>query len=191
MTNLLLRIFVKDYENTASAQVRAAMGTLSGFVGIGCNFLLFMGKLLIGTLAGSVSITADALNNLSDASGSIVTLLGFKMAGKPNNKYSPEFKKEAAEKYLSGKYGGYDVLTRELGLRSSFQLKTWVRKYLLDPELLDQDGRHLGKKDGVQKGKPKKVNLKELSLEEQIEHLKMENAILKKAKALRKNYGEL
>ncbi len=63
------------------------------------------------------------------------------MAGKPNNKYSPEFKKEAAEKYLSGKYGGYDVLTRELGLRSSFQLKTWVRKYLLDPELLDQDGR--------------------------------------------------
>ena len=113
------------------------------------------------------------------------------MAGKTNNKYSPEFKKEAAEKYLSGKYGGYDVLTRELGLRSSFQLKTWVRKYLLDPELLDQDGRHLGKKDGVQKGKPKKVNLEELSLEEQVEHLKMENAILKKAKALRKNYGEL
>ena len=102
------------------------------------------------------------------------------MAGKPNNKYSPEFKKEAAEKYLSGKYGGYDLLSRELGLRSSRQLKDWVRKYLLDPKLLDQDGRHLGKKDGVQKGKPKKVNLEELSLEEQVEHLKMENAILKK-----------
>ena len=113
------------------------------------------------------------------------------MAGKTNNKYSPEFKKEAVEKYLSGLYGGYDLLSRELGLRSSRQLKDWVRKYLLDPELLDQDGRHLGKKDGVQKGRPKKVNLEELSLEEQVEHLKMENAILKKAKALRKNYGEL
>ena len=113
------------------------------------------------------------------------------MAGKPNNKYSPEFKKEAVEKYLSGLYGGYDLLSRELGLRSSRQLKDWVRKYLLDPELLDQDGRHLGKKDGVQKGRPKKVNLEELSLEEQVEHLKMENAILKKAKALRKNNGEL
>ena len=113
------------------------------------------------------------------------------MAGKPNNKYSPEFKKEAAEKYLSGKYGGYDLLSRELGLRSSRQLKDWVELYRQDPELLKQDGRHLGKKDGVQKGKPKKVNLEELSLEEQVEHLKMENAILKKAKALRKNYGEL
>jgi transposase-like protein len=113
------------------------------------------------------------------------------MAGKTNNKYSPEFKKEAVEKYLSGLYGGYDLLSRELGLRSSRQLKDWVRKYLLDPELLDQDGRHLGKKDGVQKGKPKIVKLEDLSLEEQVEHLKMENAILKKAKALRKNYGEL
>ena len=113
------------------------------------------------------------------------------MTGKPNKKYSPEFKKEAVEKYLSGLYGGYDLLSRELGLRSSRQLKDWVRKYLLDPELLDQDGRHLGKKDGVQKGKPKKVKLEDLSLEEQVEHLKMENAILKKAKALRKNYGEL
>ena len=113
------------------------------------------------------------------------------MAGKPNNKYSPEFKKEAAEKYLSGKYGGYDLLSRELGLRSSRQLKDWVELYRQDPELLKQDGRHLGKKDGVQKGKPKKVNLEDLNLEEQVEHLKMENAILKKAKALRKNYGEL
>ena len=110
------------------------------------------------------------------------------MAGKPNNKYSPEFKKEAAEKYLSGEYGGYDLLSRELGLRSSRQLKDWVELYRQDPELLKQDGRHLGKKDGVQKGKPK---LEELSKDEQIEYLKMENAVLKKVKALRKNYGEL
>ena len=112
------------------------------------------------------------------------------MAGKPNNKYSPEFKKEAVEKYLSGELGGMKVASRELGLRSREQLRQWTKLYQQDPELLKQDGRHLGKKDGVQKGRPKKVNLDELSLEEQIEQLKMENAILKKAKALRKNYGE-
>ena len=113
------------------------------------------------------------------------------MAGKPNNKYSPEFKKEAVEKYLRGEIGGLIMATRRLGLRSDTQLWNWVKLYQQDPELLKQDGRHLGKKDGIQKGRPKKVNLEELSLEEQVEHLKMENAILKKAKALRKNYGEL
>ncbi len=112
------------------------------------------------------------------------------MAGKPNNKYSPEFKKEAVEKYLSGKLGGIEIVARKLGLRSDRQLRNWIKLYRQDPELLNQDGRKLGKKDGVQKGRPKKLKLDELSLEEQIEQLKMENAVLKKAKALRKNYGE-
>ena len=69
MTNLLLRLFVKDADNTDSPKVRAAIGTLSGLVGIVCNILLFAFKLLVGTLTSSVSITADAMNNLSDASG--------------------------------------------------------------------------------------------------------------------------
>ena len=112
------------------------------------------------------------------------------MAGKPNNKYSYEFKKEAVEKYLSGRYGGYDRLTRELGLRSSNQLRSWTELYREDPELLKKDGRRSGKKDGVRKGREKKVKLDELSKDEQIEYLKMENAILKKAKALREDYGE-
>ena len=112
------------------------------------------------------------------------------MAGKANNKYSYEFKKEAVEKYLSGRYGGCDILSRDLGLRSPTQLKNWVKLYRQDPELLKQDGRRLGKKDGVHKGRPRKEKLDELSKDEQIEYLKMENAILKKAKALRKNYGE-
>ena len=112
------------------------------------------------------------------------------MAGKPNKKYTPEFKKEAVEKYLSGELGGMTTATRGLGLRSKTQLNKWVKQYQQDPELLKQDGRHLGKKDGVQKGKPKRVNLDELSKDEQIEQLKMENAILKKVKALLKNYGE-
>ena len=89
MTELLLRLFVKDHTDTGSLKVRSAIGALAGFVGIGCNALLFLLKLAAGTLAGSVSITADALNNLSDASGSIVTLVGFKMAEKPADAHHP------------------------------------------------------------------------------------------------------
>ena len=112
------------------------------------------------------------------------------MSGKSNNKYSPEFKKEAVEKYLSGELGGMTSATRKLGLRSDCQLRNWIKLYKQDPELLKQDGRNLGKKNGVRKGRPKKVNLDEMTKDEQIEYLKMENAILKKAKALRKDYGE-
>ncbi len=89
MTALLLRLFVRDYQNTDAPKVRAAYGRLAGLVGIVCNLLLFAGKLLAGTLSGSVSITADAVNNLSDASGSIVTLLGFKLAAKPADDKHP------------------------------------------------------------------------------------------------------
>ena len=89
MTNLLLRLFVRDYKEPKSPRVRGAIGKLSGIVGIACNLLLFALKILVGTISGSVSITADALNNLSDASGSIVTLVGFKMAGKPADEHHP------------------------------------------------------------------------------------------------------
>ncbi len=89
MTDLLLRLFVADHQNTDHPQVRSSIGRLSGAVGIGCNLLLFLGKLLAGALSGSVSITADALNNLSDATGSIVTLVGFKMASKPADEQHP------------------------------------------------------------------------------------------------------
>lgn len=100
MTEILLRIFVKNHRDTASPQVRTAVGRLSGGVGIVCNALLFLIKLLAGTLAGSVSITADALNNLSDASGSVVTLVGFKVADKPADAHHPYG--HARAEYLSG-----------------------------------------------------------------------------------------
>ena len=100
MTNFLLRLFVKNYRDTANPKVRSAVGSLSGTVGICCNILLFLGKLIAGTLAGSVSITADALNNLSDASGSIVTLIGFKVADKPADEHHPYG--HARAEYLSG-----------------------------------------------------------------------------------------
>ena len=89
MTGLLLRKFVRTYENTGDPAVRDAVGRLSGIVGILCNVLLFAAKFLAGTLTGSVAITADAINNLSDASSSVVTLLGFKLASKPADEKHP------------------------------------------------------------------------------------------------------
>lgn len=100
MTRFLLRLFVKNSENPSDKKVRAAVGRLSGIVGIVCNLLLFTFKLLIGTLAGSVSITADAMNNLSDASSSIVTLVGFRLAEKPADEDHPYG--HARFEYLSG-----------------------------------------------------------------------------------------
>ncbi len=78
-----LQKFVPNFRDTNAPAVRSCYGKLAGIVGIVCNILLFAGKLTIGTLSGSVSITADAINNLSDASAAVVTLVGFKMAEKP------------------------------------------------------------------------------------------------------------
>ena len=121
MTNLLLRLFVKDADNTENPKVRAAIGTLSGFVGIVCNVLLFAFKLLVGTLTGSVSITADAMNNLSDASGSIVTFIGFRVADKPADEHHPYG--HARAEYLSGL--GVAALILVIGIEL---VKTSVKK---------------------------------------------------------------
>jgi len=100
MTNFLLNTFVKDHARTADPHVRAAIGRLSGTVGIGANILLFLGKLAVGALSGSMSVTADALNNLSDASSAIVTLLGFRLAQIPADEDHPYG--HARFEYLSG-----------------------------------------------------------------------------------------
>ena len=100
MTNFLLRRFVPDYQNTADPAVREKYGNLAGIVGIICNVLLFAGKLTAGTLCGSVSVTADAVNNLSDASSSLVTLLGFRLAARPADEKHPYG--HARMEYLSG-----------------------------------------------------------------------------------------
>lgn len=83
MTRLLLSLFVKNYPDTRDPRVRSAIGSLAGITGIFCNVLLFLGKLICGLLAGSVSMVADAANNLSDAASSVVTLLGFRLARRP------------------------------------------------------------------------------------------------------------
>ena len=89
MTDLLMRTFVLRDEAAETKKTRAAAGRLSGIVGIICNLLLFALKLAVGTLSGSVSITADAMNNLSDATSSIVTLVGFHLAEKPADEHHP------------------------------------------------------------------------------------------------------
>lgn len=83
MTKLLLKIFIKDYDNVQNSKVREKYGVLSGAVGIFCNVLLTIAKFVIGTVTNSIAITADAVNNLSDAASSGITLLSFKAANKP------------------------------------------------------------------------------------------------------------
>lgn len=100
MTQLLLRFVTKGASDPQDAQVRSAIGKLSGAVGIISNLLLCALKLLAGALTGSVSVTADALNNLSDATSSIVTLLGFKLAERPADEHHPYG--HARFEYLSG-----------------------------------------------------------------------------------------
>ena len=89
MTKLLIRLFIKESENVTDAKVRTAYGNLAGIVGILCNVLLFAGKYLVGTIFGSIAITADAINNLSDASSNIVSLLGFKLGSRKPDEEHP------------------------------------------------------------------------------------------------------
>lgn len=82
MISILSKIFIKDSSDFTSPAIRRAYGTLCSIVGIFLNVLMFAGKYIAGTIANSVSITADAFNNLSDAGSSIITLLGFRLAGR-------------------------------------------------------------------------------------------------------------
>ena len=100
MTNWLLRTFIKNSDRSEDPKVRAAIGILSGIVGIVCNVLLCGGKLAVGVATGSVSITADAMNNLSDATSSVVTMLGFRLAERPADGEHPFG--HARYEYLSG-----------------------------------------------------------------------------------------
>ena len=100
MTKLLIRLFVPDYQNTQSPEVRGRYGHLSGLVGICTNLFLFVVKIIVGTLSRSIAITADAVNNLSDCASSAITLVGFKMASKPADREHPYG--HARFEYISG-----------------------------------------------------------------------------------------
>ena len=89
MTEFLVRHFVKDYQSVEKSAVRTAYGVLASIVGILCNVCLFLVKFVVGLLVNSVSVTADAFNNLSDAASSVISFVGVKMAGKPADKEHP------------------------------------------------------------------------------------------------------
>lgn len=118
MTDLLVRIFAGTEPDYTLPETRAKIGRMAGITGIICNLLLSAGKLAAGIIAGSVSIIADALNNLSDAASSIVTLLGFHMAQRPADEDHPYG--HARYEYLAGLVMGALILVigLELGKNS-------------------------------------------------------------------------
>ncbi len=89
ISNFLVKSFVKNNEDTKNPKVRNSYGTLGGVIGIIINFILFVIKFSVGMLVGSIAISADAFNNLSDAASSIITIIGFKMSNKPADAEHP------------------------------------------------------------------------------------------------------
>ncbi len=100
LTNLLIKLFVKDYQNISSYRVRERYGKFASITGIISNLLLFLIKIIAGLVFNSISIIADAINNLSDSGSSIITLIGFKISGMPADKNHPYGHKRM--EYVSG-----------------------------------------------------------------------------------------
>lgn len=134
MTELFKKLFIKDYKNINDQNVRARYGTAAGILGIVANVLLFSAKLIAGILSCSISVIADAINNLSDFMTSIVTIIGFKISGQPADKKHPfgherfeyitgliiaciiffigiETGRSSIEKIISGSLSDFSVLT--------------------------------------------------------------------------------
>lgn len=129
-------LFIKDRRNYDSPAVRQAYGVLSGAVGIGLNILLFLGKWIAGTLSGSIAITADAFNNLSDAGSSIITLIGFRLSGQAPDPEHP-FGHGRME-YISG------LLVSVAILVMGFELIWSSFGKLRDPEPIESSALVLG-----------------------------------------------
>ena len=100
MIQFLIKTFIKNHEKTEDRTVRTAYGNLACIVSVVCNLLLAGGKIAVGVLTGSVAVTADGMNNLSDASSNIVSLLGFKLGARPADSEHPYG--HARYEYLAG-----------------------------------------------------------------------------------------
>ena len=123
MISLLAKRFIKDYNNMKSPHVRHSYGMLCGIMGIFLNLVLFIGKFLAGTISHSIAITADAINNLSDAGSSFITLAGFKLASQkpdPDHPYG-----HGRIEYLSGLFVSLLIILMAVEL-----LKTSVNKII-------------------------------------------------------------
>lgn len=129
MTSLLIRLFVKDNENTADPRVRESYGKFAGIVGIVSNVILCVMKIIIGVFSKSIAIIADGINNLADASSSIMTLVGFKLASQPEDEKHPYG--HARIEYLTGLF--VSILIIIIGVQL---LKTSFEK-ILDPQPLE------------------------------------------------------
>lgn len=129
MINFLSALFIKSYKDYHNPKVRQAYGILCGAVGIGLNILLFLGKWIAGILSGSIAITADAFNNLSDAGSSIITLIGFKLSGQKPDPEHP-FGHGRME-YISGLFVSVAILIMGFEL-----VKSSVEK-VLHPEPIE------------------------------------------------------
>ncbi|MBE6544023.1 MAG: cation diffusion facilitator family transporter [Ruminococcaceae bacterium] len=119
MTNLLIRKFIKDRENTSDPKVRTAYGKLAGVTCIFANVILFIIKLIAGTLLGgiSVSIIADAVNNLSDASSGLISLMGFRLSERPADREHPYG--HGRYEYISGLFVAVFILVIGVELAKS------------------------------------------------------------------------
>ena len=158
MTQFLIRTFIKDYQDIQNPIIREKYGFLGSAVGIFCNILLFIFKLIVGILSGSVSITADAINNLSDAASSIVTLVGFKISSKPADQDHPFG--HARVEYVAGLVISFIIIFLGLQLAGSSISKifsptpiyvSWITMLVLSISILVKFwmslfNRHLGKK---------------------------------------------
>ena len=126
MISILSRLFIRNHKNYEDPGVRQSYGMLCGLVGICLNILLFAGKYFAGTLSGSIAIVADSFNNLSDAGSSLVTLLGFRLAGKkpdPDHPYG-----HGRIEYISG------LIVSFLILLMGFELAKSSLQKILSPE---------------------------------------------------------
>ena len=129
MGKLLIRIFVKDHENTDDPRVRERYGKFAGVVGIVSNLILCIMKILIGLVSRSIAIIADGINNLADASSSIITIVGFKLASQPEDEDHPYG--HARIEYLTGLFISIVIIVIGLQL-----LRTSIDK-ILHPDPLE------------------------------------------------------
>lgn len=129
MGKLLIKLFVRDYENTEDPKVRESYGKFAGVVGIISNLFLCIMKILIGVFSGSIAIIADGINNMADASSSIITLIGFRLASKPEDEDHPYG--HARIEYLTGLF--VSILIIVLGVQL---FKTSLEK-IFDPDTLE------------------------------------------------------
>lgn len=129
MTNLLVKLFVKEHEQIEKQSVRTSYGILASFVGIICNVFLFAIKFVIGFVIHSITVTADSFNNLADAASSIISFIGVKMANRPADKEHP-FGHGRAE-YIAA------LVVAFLVIQVGFSCFTSSFEKILHPEVID------------------------------------------------------